>query len=126
MNITKHNWSKDDYILTFYVTKYGTTGLYLKNDDDVCNFIGTTKGSLTKMKSNFNHLLGLPNCLNHIKNLQSEVFEEYNQVPLMIFRNTVKTIINQDKVELERIFKGMNRNPEKMKKISTNYLEMSK
>lgn len=119
MKTTKHNWSKDDYILTFYVTKFGTTGLYLRNDDDISKFIGTTKASFVKMKSNFNHLLGLPNHLYQVKNLQVEVFEEYNNMSLLLFRDKVKSIIGQDKIELDRIFKKMGKNPEKMRKVNS-------
>lgn len=115
---TTHTWTKEDYILTFFVTKYGTTGLYLKTDDDISKFIGTSKSSLTKMKSNFNHLLGLPNQLTHIKNLQQEVFEEFRTLDLTTIKSKVKSIIKQDEIELKQIFSKLGRNPNSMKKIS--------
>lgn len=101
-----HNWSKKDFILTFFVSKYGTDGIFMKTDKDLSTFIGTSVNSFNKMCSNFRHLLGIPNQLNHIKNLQWEVYEGYNNKSYIEYLNEVRTIVNQDemtrKIILER------------------------
>ena len=112
-----HHWTKDDFMVTFFVTKYGHTGLYLKDTTDMKNFIGTTKNSITKMMSNFRHLLGEPNQLTHIKTLQQVVFDEFNNVDVLTFKEMVKKIIRQDEVELYTTFLKMGKNPSRMKKI---------
>lgn len=112
-----HQWSKEDFMVTFFVTKYGYTGLCTKDSDELKNFIGTSKNSLTKMKSNFRHLLGEPNNLSHIKTLQQIVFDEYNNIDVSSFKDSVKKILKQDERELNKIFLSMGKNPSKMKKI---------
>lgn len=113
-----HHWTKEDFMVTFFVTKYGHTGLYLKDSDDVKNFIGTSKNSVTKMMSNFRHLLGVPNQLSHVKTLQQVVFDEFNNMDVLTFKDLVKKVIKQDEVELYNLFLKMGKNPSKMKKVS--------
>lgn len=109
MKNQNHHWSKEDYIVTFFITKYGTSGLYMRNDQTISSFIGTSVCSLKKMTSNFRHLLGVPNQLSHIKHLQQEVFNEYHKKPYMEFYHEVRNIVKQDEttrqLQLEKMGK---------------------
>lgn len=91
-----HNWSKSDYIVTFFITKYGTNGIYLNNETNISKFIGTSVESLKMMESNFRHLLGVPNQLGDTKPLQQRVYDEYNKKPFIEFWKEVKDIIRHD------------------------------
>jgi hypothetical protein len=103
----QHHWTKQDFILTFFVSKYGTSGLYLREDEVISHYIGTSVGSLKKMYSNFRHLLGKPNQLNHIKNLQQEVFDEYNNVSYGQYVTLVKNMINHDEISRQIMLEKM-------------------
>lgn len=102
-----HHWTKEDFILTLFITKYGTSGLYMRDKESISKKIGTSVGSLTKMVSNLNHLLGKPNQLNHIKNLQQEVFNEYNNKPYLEYLNEVRSIVHNDEMSRQMIMERM-------------------
>ena len=99
-----HKWTKKDYIMTFFITKYGTT---LVDENKVSQLIGTSTTSVKKMMSNFRHLMGVPNQLSHIKNLQYEVFSEYNQKPIGEYMTEVKGMTKWDDIERQMILERM-------------------
>ena len=122
MNTTKraktlglHEWSKNDTIISLYVTKFGTKGLYLKTEKDVAKFIGTTEGSLKMQCANIRSLMGQKSrALSDFSQLQSEVFEEYNEMSQYQLMKEVKTIINQDDYERCEALKRLGKDPRKM------------
>lgn len=113
-----HEWTKEDTIVTFYFTKFGTRGLFLKTDSDIAKHIGTTLGSLKMQSANFRTLLGVnEGSLSDFSKLQLEVLEEYNGMSQFEFLKVVKKIIGQDQMELAEIFKKMGKDPSKMKRV---------
>jgi hypothetical protein len=113
-----HEWSKNDTILTLYVTKFGTSGLFLKTVEDVANHIGVTVGSLKMQMANIRTLLGdNTSTLTDFSKLQKDVFEEFNGLTKIQFMRVVKEITGQNQMELELIFKRMGKDPQKMTKI---------
>jgi len=114
-----HEWSKNDTIISLYVTKFGTKGLYLKTEKDVAKFIGTTEGSLKMQCANMRSLMGQKNgVLSDFSQLQSEVFNEFNGMTQYQLMKEVKTIINQDDYERCEALKRMGKDPRKMTKIN--------
>jgi hypothetical protein len=113
-----HEWTKNDTVLTLYVTKFGTSGLFLKTLDDVAKHIGVTAGSLKMQMANIRTLLGDNTAtLTDFSKLQKEVFEEFNGLSKIQFMRVVKEITGQNQMELELIFKRMGKDPQKMTKI---------
>lgn len=113
-----HEWTKNDTVLTLYVTKFGTSGLFLKTLDDVAKHIGVTAGSLKMQMANIRTLLGDNTAtLTDFSKLQKEVFEEFNGLSKIQFMGVVKEITGQNQMELELIFKRMGKDPQKMTKI---------
>jgi hypothetical protein len=113
-----HEWSKNDTIISLYVTKFGTKGLYLKTEKDIAKHIGTTEGSLKMQCANIRSLTGQKNgTLSDFSQLQSEVFNEYNGMNQYQLMKEVKSIINQDDYERCEALKRMGRDPRKMTKI---------
>ena len=103
-----HEWSKNDTILTLYVTKFGTSGLFLKTLEDVANHIGVSVGSLKMQMANIRTLLGdNTSVLTDFSKLQKEVFEEFNGLHQFQFVRVVKEITGQNQMELISIFKRM-------------------
>jgi hypothetical protein len=113
-----HEWSKNDTILTLYVTKFGTSGLFLKTLEDVANHIGVSVGSLKMQMANIRTLLGdNTSVLTDFSKLQKEVFEEFNGLHQFQFVRVVKEITGQNQMELISIFKRMGKDPQKMVKV---------
>jgi hypothetical protein len=113
-----HNWSKDDLILTFYWVKYGLTGIYLKDEQGLADYIGVSKGSLVMQGANFRYLLGkCDGVLTDYSKLQLEVYEEYNGMKWLDLRNIVKTIIDQDGIEVKNIMSKMGKTYSKMVRV---------
>lgn len=100
-----HKWTKSDYILTFFVTKFGTS--MFGTEKRISEMIGTSESSVKKMMSNFNHLLGKPNQLTHIKNLQYEVFSEYNNKCVGTYTQEVKSLTDWDNIQRQIILERM-------------------
>jgi hypothetical protein len=114
-----HEWSKNDTILTLYVTKFGTSGLSLKTESDVANHIGVSVGSLKMQMSNIRSLLGkTESVLSDYSKLQKEVFDEFNGVKSFELLRVVKKITGQEDMELISIFKRMGKDPKKMVRVS--------
>lgn len=113
-----HEWSKNDTILTLYVTKFGTKGLFLKTESDVSKFIGTSLGSLKMQMANIRSIIGLKeSSLSDFSKLQKDVFDEFGNSNQFELLKVVKKIIGQDEMELMEIFKKMGKDPNKMKKM---------
>ncbi len=114
-----HEWSKNDTILTLYVTKFGTSGLSLKTESDVANHIGVSVGSLKMQMSNIRSLLGkTESVLSDYSKLQKEVFDEFNGMKSFELLRVVKKITGQEDMELISIFKRMGKDPKKMVRVS--------
>jgi hypothetical protein len=114
-----HEWSKNDTILTLYVTKFGTSGLSLKTESDVANHIGVSVGSLKMQMSNLRSLLGkTESALSDYSKLQKEVFDEFNGMKCFELLRVVKKITGQEDMELISIFKRMGKDPKKMVRVS--------
>ncbi len=114
-----HEWSKNDTILTLYVTKFGTSGLSLKTESDVANHIGVSVGSLKMQMSNLRSLLGkTESVLSDYSKLQKEVFDEFNGMKSFELLRVVKKITGQEDMELISIFKRMGKDPKKMVRVS--------
>jgi hypothetical protein len=113
-----HEWSKNDTILTLYVTKFGTSGLSLKTENDVANHIGVSVGSLKMQMSNIRSLLGeTSSVLSDFSKLQKDVFDEFNGLKKFELLRVVKEITGQEELELISIFKKMGKDPKKMIKV---------
>lgn len=101
-----HHWTLNDFKIIYFIVKYGFGLIWMKSDEEISDFIGTTTTSVKKMCSNFRHLMGKPNQLNHIKTLQQEVFDQYNGKTLAEFRDEIYEIIDQEEKMRERsVFK---------------------
>jgi len=108
-NSNQHHWTKEDYILLFYICKFGTSGIWLKTVDDLLKWYkDTTVGSITKHRLNFLFLMG-KRGLRDVKNLQQEVFNEYNTMSYGDFQREVHNIINEDDKNRERSVMRMGR-----------------
>ncbi len=115
-----HEWTKDDTILSLYVTKFGTKGMFLKTEKDVASFIGVSEGSLKMQCANIRSLSGEKGTvLDDYSKLQAEVFEEFNKLPQYELLKLVKVIIDQDGHERAEILRKMGLNPGKMKLVKT-------
>lgn len=113
-----HEWSKEDNILAFYYTKYGTYGLYLKDENSLAKWIGSSLGSLKMQSANFRGLMGeSERALSDYSKLQAEVYNEYGNTSKMALMKVAKRIINQDTYERNEILKKMGRDPKKMVKL---------
>lgn len=117
-----HEWSKNDTILTLYVTKFGTSGLFLKTNEDVARYIGVSVGSLKMQMANIRTLLGdSTSILTDFSKLQKNVFDEFNSMPKYQFTRLIKEITGQNQMELISIFKKMGKDPQKMLKVNKCY-----
>lgn len=111
-----HEWTKDELIVTFYLTKYGNKNLYLRNENEVSKNLGVTPGSLKMQMCNFNFLLGVKSgSLSDYSELQKEIFDEYNNMNEYYFCKKVKEVIGQDDYERSQILKKMGKDVSKLK-----------
>lgn len=100
-----HEWTDDDTILCFFYTKFGTDHIWLKTDEQICDFIGTTIGSLVKQSMNFRFLMGFQTkVLSDYSKLQHLVYEMFDSITFYEFYCIVKNIIKQDENVRRRIF----------------------
>ena len=87
-----HEWTKEDNILAFYYTKYGTYGLYLKDETSLAKWIGTSLGSLKMQSANFRGLMGeSERALSDYSKLQSEVYNEYGEMSKMELNSRISS-----------------------------------
>lgn len=116
---SNHEWSKNDTILSLYYTKFGNKGLYLKTEEDIAKFIGTSSSSLKMQSANIRAIMGqTKNSLSDYSQIQLETFNEYNGMSEYELRKVVKDIINQDEVERVEILKKMGKDPSKLKMVN--------
>lgn len=113
-----HHWTENDLILNYYVTKFGTRYIYLKTEEELSKFIGTTPCSFTKQQMNFRYLMGCKsNVLTDFSKLQKLVYELFDEISFYEFHQIVKNIIGQDDYERRVLLTDMGYNPDKMKLI---------
>jgi hypothetical protein len=113
-----HEWSKEDTIITLYLAKFGCTGLYLKTEQDVADFIGTSLASLKMQMANVRTLLGrTEGTLSDYSRLQDVVVSEYGRMTQFSLMNKVRSIINHNENELRMIFSKMGKDYDRMRRI---------
>jgi len=113
-----HEWTKEDNILAFYYTKYGTYGLYLKDEGSLAKWIGTSLGSLKMQSANFRGLMGeSERALSDYSKLQAEVYNECGDMSKMELMKLCKSIIDQDTYERNEILKKLGKDPKKMVRV---------
>lgn len=101
-----HNWSYEEFIVCYYITKHGLTNIRFRTVGSVCEYLGVPFHSFKMMESNFRHLLGFKtHILTHIKPKQREVFECLKGEPMYEVYRLVKDIIEQDRVERENLLR---------------------
>lgn len=100
-----HDWTKEDFILTYFWVKWGLTGLYIKNEQDLADYIGVSVHSLKMQADNFRFLMG-KDGLCDVKKLQVEVYEEWGKKSLLELRAKVREIIDQDGHDRSEILKS--------------------
>jgi flagellar biosynthesis regulator FlbT len=144
----EHKWNKEDAIITFYYSEYGTVGLLVTNEKELAeSVIGSSLDSLKMMVLNFKNLRDKESGFEHFSEYQEQVFEKYHNTP----KNELKEIINniiisRDQVknkeeyqaakkirdakakekerainakkELDAAFRRMGKDPNKMKRVS--------
>ena len=114
-----HEWSKEDTIISLYITKFGNKGMYLKTESEIAKFIGTSVGSLKMQCANIRTILGhRNNSLSDFSNLQKSVFEEYGNLTQTELLKVVKIITKQDEFERIEILRKMGKDPSKFVKIN--------
>ena len=113
-----HEWTKEDNVLAFYYTKYGTYGLYLTDEKQLAKWIGSSLGSLKMQSANFRGLMGeSERALSDYSKLQSEVYNEYGNMSKMELMKVAKLIIDQDTYERNEILKKLGKDPKKMVRV---------
>jgi len=113
-----HEWSKEDNIVAYYYSKYGTYGLYLRDENSLAKWIGSSLGSLKMQAANFRALMGLKEySLSDYSKLQAEVYNECGNMSKIELMKLVKKIIDQDTYERNELLKKMGKDPKKMVRI---------
>lgn len=100
-----HEWTKEDFILTYFWVKWGLAGLYLKDENALANYIGVSVNSLRMQADNFRFLMG-KDGLSDVKKLQVEVYEEWSKKSLIELRTKVRELIDQDGHDRNELLKG--------------------
>lgn len=114
-----HEWSKDDTIISLYVTKFGCKGLYLTSETEIAKFIGTTLASLKMQCANIRTLMGhRKGSLSDYSQLQQSIFSEYGNMPQFELMRVVKQIIKQDEFERIQILRKLGKDPSKLVKVN--------
>jgi hypothetical protein len=108
-----HNWTEEEFIVCYYITKFKFLNIKFRNIEDVCKVIGVPIDSFKMMMCNFRHLMGFTNhVLTHIKTLQRQVHELLRDESQYEVYRLVKDIIRQDDYEREKLlsWKGYSKN----------------
>lgn len=114
-----HEWSKEELVVAFYLTKYGNKNIYLKTETDVAKNFGVSLGSLKMQMANFRYLLGdKKGSLTDYSKDQEMIFEEYNGMNWLLFNRQVRTVIGQDNFERTEALKKLGKDITKMKLVS--------
>jgi len=112
----EHKWNKEDAIITFYCSEYGTAGLLVTEEKELAeSVIGSSLHSLNSMKMNFDYMKGIGNR-DHTSEHQREVFDQYHNTPKEELKEIVNNIIlERDLVQNKEEFKAAKRSRDKQK-----------
>ena len=114
-----HEWTKDELVVAFYLTKYGNKSIYLKSETDVAKHLGVSLGSLKMQMANFRYLLGdKKGSLTDYSRDQESIFNEYNGKDWLSFNKFVRVVIGQDTFERTEALRKMGKDISKMKLVS--------
>ena len=114
-----HEWTKDELVVAFYLTKYGNKNIYLKSETDVAKHFGVSSGSLKMQMANFRYLLGdKKGSLTDYSRDQESIFNEYNGKDWLSFNRFVRVVIEQDSFERTEALSKMGKDISKMKLVS--------
>lgn len=114
-----HEWTKDELVVAFYLTKYGNKNIYLKSETDVAKHFGVSSGSLKMQMANFRYLLGdKKGSLTDYSRDQESIFNEYNGKDWLSFNKFVRVVIGQDSFERTEALRKMGKDISKMKLVS--------
>jgi hypothetical protein len=114
-----HEWTKEELMVAFYLTKYGNKNIYLKSEGDVAKYFGVSVGSLKMQIANFRYLLGdRKGSLSDYSKDQEMIFEDYNGMDWLMFNRQVRNIISQDDFERAQALKKMGKDVSKMRLVS--------
>ena len=114
-----HEWTKDELVVAFYLTKYGNKNIYLKTETDVAKHFGVSLGSLKMQIANFRYLLGdRKGSLTDYSKDQESIFEEFNGKEWYYFNRQVRTFIGQDDFERAEALRKLGKDVTKMRLVS--------
>lgn len=114
-----HEWTKDELVVAFYLTKYGNKNIYLKTETDVAKHFGVSLGSLKMQIANFRYLLGdRKGSLTDYSKDQESIFEEFNGKEWYSFNRQVRTFIGQDDFERAEVLRKLGKDVTKMRLVS--------
>lgn len=114
-----HEWTKEELVVAFYLTKYGNKNIYLKSETDVAKHFGVSLGSLKMQIANFRYLLGdKKGSLTDYSRDQENIFEEFNGKDWYSFNRQVRSFIGQDDFERYEALKKLGKDVTKMKLVS--------
>jgi hypothetical protein len=114
-----HEWTKEELVVAFYLTKYGNKNIYLKTESDVAKYFGVSIGSLKMQMANFRFLLGdKKGSLTDYSKDQEMIFETYSKMDWLSFNREVRTNIGQDTFERSEALRRMGKDVSKMRLIS--------
>lgn len=114
-----HEWTKDELVVAFYLTKYGNKNIYLKTETDVAKHFGVSLGSLKMQIANFRYLLGdRKGSLTDYSKDQESIFEEFNGKEWYSFNRQVRTFIGQDDFERAEALRKLGKDVTKMRLVS--------
>lgn len=114
-----HEWTKEELVVAFYITKYGNKNIYLKSESDVAKHFGVSLGSLKMQVANFRYLLGdRKGSLTDYSKDQETIFEEFNGKDWYLFNRQVRNFIGQDDFERAEALRKLGKDVTKMKLVS--------
>lgn len=109
-----HEWTEDELIINFYVTKFGMTNLtsYFNSIDDLSNHLKLKPNSFKLQECNFRMLMKCKErVLTDYSKTQELVFDLFNSEPMYKYFQIVKGILNLDNLirhkEMNRKFSNI-------------------
>lgn len=120
--VWKDKWEKDDLILTYYYSVYGTRGLGLSERELAQDIIGSSLNSLKMQSSNFDFLKGYTG-LDRPHTIQSEVFNEFHGSSQDELRKICLNIINKKGGESGKIFQDKIRQRNMKKELDKEFIK---
>jgi hypothetical protein len=140
MKRTKDKWNKDDSIITFYFTKFGTKNLPVKDVFELIQKMGVDLATLQKQSVSFDRK-NIKTYTKIQKNIIEEFGEkdekEFRQITIDILENDERHAIaehrlilrqddvvqnkkKEDKKKLDSIFRKMGKDPSKFKSLGVH------